>query len=173
MGARTAQKLASTLVERMSQEQDTGTLIHLANTLSSFRSPAVPQKELQQIASVFQLPNAPCSVLLAFDYPSKQTELPKQLRNPLCREDDWKHLAVRAAQISGRPIAHEQKGRYESEIVVDFPKLSNYVWMAQPWYNRYKLSVPVIASLVLLVGALVALLLGLLRSRDIRSATEL
>ena len=56
----------------------------------------------------------------------------------------------------------------KKQIFVDFPKLSDYVWSGQRWYDRYTLSLPEIAASVLLAAALITFAFGLLKSRDQR-----
>jgi hypothetical protein len=168
-----AQKLASTLVERMSQEKDASALCSLAEGLGALPSADLSPKELLKMSAAFQTPDAACSALLAFDRATQESELPKQLRNPLCQENDWKQLALRAAQLSGQPIAHERvvEGNTEKEIEVDFPKLSDYVWAGAPWYDRYEISLPEVAAIVLLIITAVVFIFGLVRSRHARSTT--
>jgi hypothetical protein len=165
----TAQKLATALVERVSKENDANALRSLGSRLHALRAANLPQKALEQVSGVFQIPDAPCSALLAFDRDSQLTDLPKQLRNPLCAEDDWRRLALSAASLTGRPIAREENVNGKERIAVDFSKLSDYVWSGQPWYERYRLSFPEVAALVLLVLTVIAFTLGLIKSRDLKT----
>jgi len=165
---RTVQSAAAMLVERMSQEKSASALGSLADGLAALPSANLPQNKLSPISATLQQPNAPCSLLLAFDQATLQSELPKQLRNPLCKEQDWKQLALRATQLSGQPIAQEKEGYSKLDIVVDFPKLSDYVWANEPWYARYQISAPEIAALILLILAAVFFALGLAKSRSLR-----
>lgn len=163
-----AQKLAATLVERMSQEKDADALRSLAYGLGALDGADLTGKQLAQISWTFQQHDASCSALLAFDRATQRGELPKQLRNPLCREDDWKQLALRAAKLTGQPIAEEKEVNGRKVIEVSFPKVSEYVWSGQRWYEQYRLSFPEIAALVLLILAAGVFTLGLIRSRDQR-----
>lgn len=160
-------RAAATLVERVSEEHDPDALRALANGLGSFPEGSLTQKDLQQVSAAFKIRDAPCLVLLAFDSATQQGEFPKQLRNPLCQEYDWKKLALRAATISGQPFAREKTMDGKSQIVVDFPKLSDYL-SSQAGYDRLRLSLPEIATLVLLVLALVAFVLALVKLPDQR-----
>jgi hypothetical protein len=162
----TAQKLANVLVDRMSQEKDRAVLGILAEGLRGLPGADLTQKQLPPVSAAFQLQGAPCAALLAFDRATQENQLPKQLRNPLCREVDWKQLTVRAAQLSGRPVAKERV-RAGEEIVVDFTKLSDYVWPGERWNYRAPSS-PEIPAFVLFLLATLAFVLGLIKSRDQR-----
>jgi hypothetical protein len=167
----TAQNLATKLVERISQERDSDVLSSLADGLGELPSAGLTQGKLSAVLPAFKLPSAPCDALLAFDYPTQQSELPRQLKNPACRPGDWRHLALRATQLSGQPIAVEKQAKDEHEedkkvIEVDFARLSDYVWPRQPWYERVNLPFSEVAALVLLVFAAATFALGLIKSRS-------
>jgi hypothetical protein len=166
----TAQTLATDLAERMKKEKDPSVLRSVAQGMEEFPSAGLSQEMLPDISEVFRLPEGPCAILQVFDRSTQMAEVPKQLKNPLCAENDWKRLALMASQISGRPIARMSKiNDRESNIVVEFNKLSEYVWSDQHWYNQVELSSYELAASILFATALCCFAFGLVVASRTRS----
>ncbi len=176
LGQPTAEQVASKLMERMAKEKDPDMLHALAFGLRSLPQLSLTQKELAQASGAFDIPDAPCGVLLQFESNLRRSELAHQLANPLCQEEDWKLLALDAAQLTGRPLARRGKksaNLYEAlnrrelsaekpeEIIVDFPQLSAYVSSQRTWRERFSIGISMFASLILLLGALMSFVTAL------------
>ncbi len=159
-----AKRLVNRIVAGTSQDQDPDVLRAFASALSNFPY-SLSKNDIPPALKALDLPDAPCAVVLAFDRISQPPELIKQLRNPLCHEDDSSKLALLAAQISGQPLAQERKFTAGEETVVAFPALSAYLSSQDKSYNRFKVSLSELAALVLVVGALVTFVLAPVKPR--------
>lgn len=152
------------MVEQIGQQTDPDELRKLVSGLTTFNGISLSAKEIAQVSVVFHLPEAPCRIVLQFEPNSLRTEEVRQLANPLCAETDWKLLALDAAQRTKRPIASGDKLKPD-EIVVNFSELEGYLLVEHDSGTRQILPLPVLASLLLLLGAAAALILALVRSR--------
>jgi hypothetical protein len=81
--------------------------------------------------------------------------LADQLANPLCSEGSWRLSALDAAKMTGRQIARGDKDKPD-EIVVDFAEVCAFIASERPGPGRFPLGLPTIASLLLLLGAVVS-----------------
>jgi hypothetical protein len=100
---------AAKLVARMADERDAGVLTSLAVGLDAFPEVTLHPGQIERIPHVFKVPGSPCRLVLKATSSERLEHLLRQLRNPLCAQDDWKELAIGLAAFRKQPVDWTEK----------------------------------------------------------------
>jgi len=161
----TVQQFAAKLIKRIARESQPEALHALASLLDRLPAINLAERDISQISRVFEIPEAPCRVVLKSGVDLLSRQLMRQLMNPLCKEADWTELAEKAATMTGRPIVRRMDN---NTLFIDFVQLSDYTSPERHFYDRYQITFPTIAVLGFLLIAAATLVWALIRSRGLQ-----
>jgi hypothetical protein len=96
------------LVERIKMERDPELLRAYGEILGSLPAGAISAANIDSIAHLFTIPNAPCEVAARVGGEENLSRLVSQILNPLCSEHGWTESVVALDGLMKQSIVHGQ-----------------------------------------------------------------
>lgn len=113
-----ATKIAEMLIERIRGERDPAMLRALGELLSGLPPGSIDSSQLNSIAAIFTIPDAPCAIAARIGEAQRKEAAARHVQNPLCSEMSWKELAIILA-----PAEAEDGKAAEDDEIDDFHTL--------------------------------------------------